>query len=180
MSDEDSNLAALRHAREAFLKQIEQEKDPVKREKLKEFIPYMERTFSLHEIDWFRVKAIESANAARTYVDSEDSEKEFQVSNRVFWLRTLALLWTLFLVVSPIVIWTGMQNVYVYRTDQGSEIISESFEGDHIVIGENKIPMEFNRREWTLLKSPVARVTGVILAFFGLIALTLGKTELLK
>jgi len=180
MSDDDSNLAAVRHARELFLKHIEQEKDPVKQEKLREFIPHIEKTFSLHEIDWFRMKAIETADAARIFVDSQKSEQDSRNFTRVFRLRLLASLWVIFLIASPVVIWTGMQKVYVYKTPEGSEMTSQMYEGEMIISGENQIKLEFNRKEWALMRQPVQRVTGVVLAFFGLIALTLGKTEILK
>lgn len=180
MSDDDSNLAALKHAREAFLKHIEQEQDPVKKEKLKEFIPYMEKTFSLHEIDWFRLKAIETADSARAFIESNKNEEELQISDKIFWLRFMAVMWALFLIISPILIWTGMSKVYIYKTSEGAEVMSQTFEGAKIIGGEDQMPMTFDREALALISLPTARVVAIVVTFFGLIALTLSRTGILK
>ncbi len=175
MTADDSNISALKEARQAFRAYIEKEKDPVKQEKLKEFLPYMEKTFFLRELEWFRAKAIQTADATRAFMDSQKEKDALEKTYKIQWIKRLVFLWLFFLVMSPIVIWTGLEEAYVYTSREGSELVFESYQGKTVFAGKEHIPLEFCRTKKVLRHQPLARYIGVVAALLILALLTFSR-----
>ena len=61
--------SGLKESREKFRVYIQNETDPVKQKKLTEFLPYIDKALDQPELDWFRTKAIQTADAARALLE---------------------------------------------------------------------------------------------------------------
>ena len=173
-----SDLNALREAKEAFCKYVENEQDPIKRTKLAEFIPYIDKTFDMRDLTWFVTKAMQTADATQVFREFQEREQAVKHAYKVAWRVRLMILWFIFLCIGGAVLWKGMGEVFVYKTPEGAEAISETFHGKQIVMGEREVTLVFSHTKMGLVNQPFFRAVGVTVALISLLILTIVKTDI--
>ena len=176
MTEEDSSLASLREAQKDFRKYIENEKNPVKQNKLKEFLPYVDKTLDIHELKWLQTKAIQTADAAHAHLERQKEERALKQRQETTWKKMLILLWCVYVVVSAIVIWKGLGTVYVYKASNGLEMISATFKGATVVLEDT--PLEFRGSRLGFIYEPFVRGVSIFVGAIILSLLSIVKTTL--
>ncbi len=172
---EGFTTGSLKEGKEAFRQYVEQEQDPVKQEKLKEFLPFIEKSIDVYDLEWFRNKAIQTADASRSLLDQKEEQIEFEKEKKATWVKRLKFLWCIFIVVGAFVIWQGFEKVYVYTTPDGIELLSEIDEGKIVIAGKNKTRLTFTEEKIAFYNDATARLVGVASIGLILIIFTLVK-----
>lgn len=172
---DDSNLTLIAHARQAFHHYIEEEKDPMKQAKLREFLPYIDKQLSLRELAWFRVKAIQTADAAWKFAATQKEQAQQKKAEEALWAKILIILWLSFAALAPMVIMSGMGEIYFYATRDGSEVELDTYKGASVVAGKKETHLTFSHKKRFLAHQPGLRVGGTVLAFLLLVLLTLSR-----
>ena len=170
---DDFGLQSLKEGREAFHAYINSEKDPVKQEKLKEFLVYVDKSLDIYELNWFRTKAIQTADATRTLLNQKEEQLAFKKKQKLLWEKRLQLFWGIFFVVSVIIIWTGFGTVYVYTLRDGSEVVSHIYEGEKVVV--DRVPLKFKQEKIGFPHQPFLRISGIFIGFCALSGFSLYK-----
>ena len=165
---------SLKQGREAFRQYLENEKDPVKQNKLKEFLTYIDKALDIYELDWFWTKAIQTADATRALLERKEEELAFMRAQKAAWKKRLAFLWCFFIVAVVIVLWTGLGEVYIYTTPDGTEVTTDSYEGKRVISGEDRIPVKFSH-EKLAMRDQNARLASIFLTFAVLVIVTFVK-----
>lgn len=161
----------IEKAKAHFRKLIENEKDPLKQAKLREFLPYVEKALDVSELEWFETKAIQTAEAVRKLADlAEEKVREKKNIGKAI-LKS----WMIFGVIALIILGTGIGKVYRYRFEDGKVSTSEEFEGQHYLVGINKVPAEFIGETYALRRQPVLRIGFLMILFMIFFAKTLWR-----
>ena len=172
-----SNTVTMAKGREAFRQYIDNEKNPVKQEQLKEYIPYIDKARDLRELSWYFRKALEEAaakDAFLSYQQSAQAEKEARVKK---WKIKLIFLWAALALVSVFTIWKGFQPFYVYTMADGSEITSDVYEGGHITAGTQAEPLQYSHKKFEFSEQPFVRIMGVLIGVISLSLLSYIKMQ---
>ena len=144
---EDLSKKSLKQGAEAFREHVERESDPVKQRKLKEFLPYIDKSLDIYELGWFWVKAVQSAEATRALLDREEEARRHRKAQRALWKKRLIIAWFIFIITSGVLLSRAFGPVYIYTTRDGMELASDTYEGKTVISGEERIPLAFVREK---------------------------------
>ncbi len=139
----------------AFKQYVEDEKDPVKKAKLREFVPHIEKVVDLNELEWFRVKAVETAEASRKLADQA---KAREAARKAF-IKQMAIEWIIGAVASLIIFLTGIGSVYYYSMPDGNAFRVDSYEGAAFILDEGKEKAEFTHSGYWFNEHVTIRLT---------------------
>lgn len=170
---EGAEGSSLRRRKEAFHVHVQAERDPVKQEKLKEFLQYIDKALDPYELDWFWEKAIQTADAARALLDQTETRRLYLETERKRWTIRFVILWSLFLMFGAIIIGTGIRTIYVYKSSDGTKVASDAYMGYYYSAGRSRMPLEFSHETKSFENHPAVRfwtvlIGGVILGGFNL------------
>ena len=168
ISDEERNAAEVARAKSeselpaikaAFRAYAEREKDPIKQARLRDFIPYVDKALDFYEIEWFRTKAIQTAEATRVLADrkiAEDAERRKRA-------KQISLLWLLGLTACAVLVLTGIGKVYYYSMPDGTELKVDEYEGRTIKVNQGRDTLKFSHEGYGFNRYIVIRATIVLL-----------------
>lgn len=163
-----SSIATLKKGKEAFRQYLDNEKNPVKHEQLKEYIPYIDKAYDLRELSWFFQKALENANAQQAFLAYQNTVEEFKHKQKRTWKIRLIFLWAVLILASTFVIWKGFQPFYVYTMSDGTAITSDVYEGKHLAVSEGAELLEFSHQKFEFTDHAFIRALGVLLSVVSL------------
>ncbi len=148
----------LDRAKRAFHELIETEPDPLKQEKMREFLTYIDKTLDISELKWFQTKAIQTAEAARQLVNRAQTKETLHA----VWVKKIATAWAIIIFICVIIILTGFGKVYSYKMPDGSELISESYEGERYRAGKDKVLLTFDHDQYAYRNQPEFRLIIIV------------------
>jgi len=121
----------LVEAQEEFKKMANEEPDPVKREKLKEFFKLVDQALEAEEIGSIRELAVQTADAARVAVELVKAQEVARKRAD----KRVVIAWVVTLLAIVILVGTGFRTVQIYKLPDGTLVEWDSFEEQSFLNG---------------------------------------------
>ena len=172
-----SLLAQLSEARKTFQQYVENEENSVKQNKLREFIPYIDKAFDMREMQWYLKKAVEEADAKQAFLDYKKLLEEMRQAKIARWKKILPFFWGALVVASFFVIKGGFEPRYVYIAPSGFEVSSDIYSGAKMLIKEEAITLKYSHTKQSFVNHPTIRVIIVAVGVIAMMLLTALKLE---
>lgn len=163
--------AALPEAKAAFHRFVETETDEVKRERLEEFIKFIDEANSLEDVNWFREKAIKTAAASRALADKAILEEQARQVRK----KQVINAWIFGAILMAIIIGTGFGKTYYGVLPDGTEVEMESETPEVIQLDKKPYKLEFDHGGYAFNQYVVVRLILSGLVVIGCVIYTVSK-----
>ncbi len=145
---------ALPEAKAAFHRFVETETDEVKRERLEEFIKFVDEAKTLEDVNWFREKAIKTAAASRALADKAILEEQARQVRR----KQVLNAWVFGAILIAVIVGTGIGKTYYGVLAGGIEVEMESEKPETIQFDGKSVQLEFDHHGYAFNQHVVARL----------------------
>lgn len=146
--------SALSEAKAAFHRFVETEDDEIKRERMREFIKFVDEAKDLEDVNWFREKAIKTAAASRALADKAALEEQERLLRR----KQVVHAWIFGAVLIAVILGTGVGKAYYGVLSDGTKVEMDSEAPETIRVDGKPVTLTFNHYEYAFNQHVVIRL----------------------
>lgn len=163
--------AALPEAKVAFRRFVETEKDEIKRERMQEFIKFVDEAKSLEDVNWFREKAIKTAAASRSLADKAILDEQARQVRK----KQVVNAWIFAAVLVVIIIGTGIGKTYYGVLKDGTEVQMDSEAPETIYVDKKPVTLQLHHHGYAFNQYVIARLIAAGIVIVVCVVFTVSK-----